>query len=642
MHRADIKLEQSSHNKALEIDTVERNSVSHAVLIPGLGRLLVRLWRHLSRRRQLQFCLLLTLMLASAAAEVLSLGAIIPFLSVLAVPERVFDMPLVASAGKMLGIATPQQMLSPLTLLFCIAALTAGSIRVLYLWVSTKLAFVTGADLGSQVYRRTLYQPYEVHVARNSSEVISGITTRAHSVVNGVLLPMLTIVSATVLLTALLCALIVISPGVALGTIAAFGLSYAALTWLLRHRLKQNSMRIASEQTHVVKALQEGLGGIRDVLLDGTQEVYCNLYGKADITLRQAEGSNTFIAQCPRYAMEAIGMVLIAVLAFVLVGQSGGVATALPVLGILALGALRILPVLQQGYSAWASIAGHHAALAETIDLLDQPFPDYVTAGASDPPPAPLSFCRTIRFDNVRFRYALQAPWVLDGINLTIAKGMRVGFVGATGSGKSTALDVLMGLLRPEQGALVVDEKPLPAVSIRAWQRNIAHVPQSVFLADTSVAENIAFGVLPGDIDMERVKSAARKAQIADFIEGRPGGYAAHVGERGIQLSGGQRQRIGIARALYKNANVLVLDESTSALDNVTEHAVMQAIEGLGRELTVLMIAHRLTTIRHCDMIVELANGRVVGSGAYDELLLNSPTFRQLAQAVETPAASRS
>jgi ATP-binding cassette subfamily B protein len=570
------------------------------------------------------------LMLVSAFAEVVSLGAVLPFLGILVAPEHVFNHPIGADVALAWGITSADQLVLPLTVAFAAAALIAGAIRVLLLWASTRLAFASGADLGIEVYRRTLYQPYRVHVARNSSEVISGITNKVNGVVFGVLLPLLTLVSSTVLLVAIMLALIAIDPMVASVAAVGFGASYALITWLSRRRLHRNSQRIAYEQTQVVKALQEGLGGIRDVLLDGTQPVYCDIYRQADHPLRRAQGNNVFIGGSPRPAIEALGMVLIAALAYVLSRQVGGIATALPVLGALALGAQRLLPALQQIYSAWASIAGNHASLADTIELLDQPLP----AELLQPAPAPLPFQNAIRFDAVRFRYTSDGPWVLDGLNLSIPRGARVGFVGSTGSGKSTTLDLLMGLLMPTEGELLVDGQPISGNRLGAWQRSIAHVPQSIYLADTTLAENIAFGVPRDTIDLDRVQQAARQAQIADFIESSPEGYQAYVGERGIRLSGGQRQRIGIARALYKQASVLVFDEATSALDNATEQSVMDAIEGLGRDLTILLIAHRLTTVRRCDIIVELEHGRVVAQGTYEQLLDRSPSFRRMARAI--------
>jgi len=605
--------------------------VKASIFTEGLPYLLLQLWRHLSRRRQRQFGVLLGLMVISAFAEVVSLGAVLPFIGILTAPERVFNHPVVADLAQALGIATADQLVLPLTIVFATAALIAGAIRIFLLWVTTRLAVVSGADLSIEVYRRTLYQPYWVHAARNSSDTISGITSKVNITVFGVLLPLLTLISSFVLLAAVMIALIVIDPVIALVAIVGFGASYGLVTWLTRRRLERNSLRIAFEQTQVIKALQEGLGGIRDVLLDGTQPIYCDVYRQADHPLRQAHGNNIFIGGSPRFAMEALGMVLIAVLAYVLSRHAGGVATALPALGALALGAQRLLPALQQIYSAWASIVGSRASLAGTIELLDQPLP----ADVLQPTSAPLRFQKDIRFNAVRFRYTNDGPWVLDGLNLVISKGARVGFVGSTGSGKSTTLDLLMGLLMPTQGVLLVDGHPIRGKRIRAWQRTIAHVPQNIFLADTTLAENIAFGVPRGDIDMDRVRQVARQAQIAEFIESRPEGYNAYVGERGIRLSGGQRQRIGIARALYKQATVLVFDEATSALDNATEQSVMDAITALNRDLTVLLIAHRLTTVRRCDSIVELEGGRVVAQGTYDQLLERSPSFRSIARAVE-------
>ena len=595
----------------------------------SLRDILVRLWHHLSLKRKRQFGLLTGLMVVSAFAEVVSLGAVLPFLGILVAPEHLFNDPIVANISQTWGITSADQLVLPLTVAFSVLALLAGAIRLFLLWLSTRLAFAAGADLGLEVYRRTLYQPYQVHLARNSSEVISGITQKVNAVVFSVLLPIVTIVSSTMLLVAIMLALIAIDPIVALVAAVGFGVSYALITWVSRRRLDRNSERIASEQTQVLKALQEGLGGIRDVLLDSTQPVYCDIYRQADLQLRRAQGNNVFIGGSPRNAMEALGMVLIAVLAYGLSQQVGGITKALPVLGALALGAQRLLPALQQIYSSWASIAGYYASLADTIELLDQPLP----VDLLQPAHPPMLFKKDIQLKGLRYRYTYDSPWVLDDLNLVIPKGARVGFVGSTGSGKSTTLDLLMGLLMPNDGEVLVDGKAISGKRTRAWKQNIAHVPQTIYLADATLAENIAFGVSAESIDLNRVQQAARQAQIADYIESSPEGYQAYVGERGIRLSGGQRQRIGIARALYKQASVLVFDEATSALDNSTEQLVMGAIEGLD-SVTILLIAHRLTTVRHCDIIVELEHGRVVAQGTYEQLLESSLSFNRMALAI--------
>jgi ATP-binding cassette, subfamily B, bacterial PglK len=603
--------------------------VKTRILPVGLPNLLLQLWRHLSRRRQRQFALLMGLIILGALAEVVSLGAVLPFLGILVAPDKVFKHAVVADFARSWGIATAGELLLPLTIVFAAAALTAGAIRLLLLWVSNRLAFATGADFSIDVYRRTLFQPYWVHVTRNSSEVISGIISKVNDTV-AVLNQMLMLISSTAVLVAITLALFAIDPVVASLAIAGFGASYGLISWMSRRRLQLDGDRIANGHTQVIKALQEGLGGIRDVLLDGSQPLHCDIYRRADQPLRRAQGDISFVSASPRFVMEALGMVVIAALAYSLSRRAGGVATALPVLGTLALGAQRLLPALQQGYNAWAIITGCQGSLAKTIELLDQP----IQPELLQPAPAPLHFQDVICFKGVRFRYANDGPWVLEDLNITIRKGTRVGFVGSTGSGKSTTLDILMGLLMPTEGEVVVDGKTVIGNRVRAWQQTIAHVPQTIYLADTTVAENIAFGLPRESIDLARVKQAAHQAQIAQFIEGRPEGYNALVGERGIRLSGGQRQRIGIARALYKQASVLVFDEATSALDNATEQSVMDAIDQLNRDLTIILIAHRLTTVRRCDIIVELEHGKLVAQGTYEQLLECSSSFRSMAKAV--------
>ena len=310
-------------------------------------------------------------------------------------------------------------------------------------------------------------------------------------------------------------------------------------------------------------------------------------------------------------------MMLIAALAYSLAQQADGIAKAIPILGALALGAQRLLPVLQQAYAAWSSIQGGQVSLLDTLELLDQPLPNY----ADQPEVKPLHFRQHIILNQLAFRYNPQMPWVLKNLNLTIAKGSRVGFIGTTGSGKSTLLDIVMGLLQPTEGTLEIDGQHITTGNHRAWQAHIAHVPQAIFLADSTIEENIAFGVPAGKIDHERARQAARQAQIADIIETWPRQYQTFVGERGIRLSGGQRQRIGIARALYKQADVIIFDEATSALDSETEQAVMQAIEGLSKNLTILIIAHRLTTLKNCTHIVELCDGKIKCAGTYQEIV---------------------
>jgi ABC-type multidrug transport system fused ATPase/permease subunit len=582
-----------------------------------ITQLLTRLWQHISPRRRGQFGLLLIFMVLTSFSEILSIGAVLPFLAVLTAPARVFEHAAAQPIIQMFELTAPEQLLLPLTIAFGAAALIAGSMRLLLLWVNTRLSFAIGADLSMNIYRRTLCQPYLVHCARNSSEVISGISGKANGIIQSIILPTLMLISAGVILIAVLIAILAVEPTMALMTFSGFGLLYVFIMRLTRKRLLIDSQCMARESVEVIKSLQEGLGGIRDVLIDGSQATYCQIYRQADLRLRHAQGRSAFISNSPRYGVEALGMLCITVLAYTLSQQADGIIKVIPVLAAMALGAQRLLPALQQVYGSWVNIQSGQAALQDTLNLLDQPLPDY----ADQPPSKPLPFEQSISLNQLGFRYDPQAPYVLKQVNLTIAKGSRVGFIGATGSGKSTLLDVVMGLLEPTEGTLAVDDQAVTVVNHRAWQAHIAHVPQTVFLADSTIEENIAFGVSMDQIDHERVKRAAQQAQLADSIASWPKQYQTFVGERGIRLSGGQRQRIGIARALYKKVDVIVFDEATSALDSETEQAVMQAIEGLSKDLTLLIIAHRLSTLKNCTQIVELGEGQIKKISTYAQMI---------------------
>lgn len=594
-----------------------------------MSRLLIRLWGHINRRRRGQFAILLVLMLFASLAEVVSIGAVLPFLGVMTAPERVFAYTAAQPIYRALGILDAQQLLLPFTIAFAIAAFMAGAMRLLLLWANTRLSFVTGADLSISIYRKTLYQSYSVHCARNSSEVISGISGKANTAIYSVLLPLMSLASSGVMLIAILLIMLVVEPIITMMAFGGFGLIYLAIVRFTRQQLLIDSQCQARESVQVIKSLQEGLGGIRDVLIDGSQKTYCELYSKADLSLRRAQGNGAFIGASPRYVMEALGIILIAALAYSLSQQSDGIHKAIPVLGALALGAQRMLPVLQQAYSAWTGMHSAQASLLDTLDLLDQPLPDYASTASSTPP---IPFTKELQIKQLSFCFNTNAPLILDQINLTITKGSRVGIVGTTGSGKSTLLDIVMGLLQPTTGGFEVDGQVVDSSNNRAWQAHIAHVPQTIFLADSTIEENIAFGVPKEKIDHQRLRLAAQQAQIASSIESWPEKYQTFVGERGVRLSGGQRQRIGIARALYKQADVIIFDEATSALDNETEQAVMQAIEGLSTDLTLLIIAHRLTTLKNCTQIVEMGNGGITRTGTYQDIVSQQDFVSPVAQ----------
>jgi len=568
------------------------------------------------RKRQLVFLSLVTL--ASAVAELVSLGSVLPFLAVLTEPEQLWKAPWIQQLAPKIGWSSASELLGPAAGVFAFAAVTAALVRLTNLWLGGQLAAAIGSDLSCEAYRKTLYQPYSVHVKRNSSAVINSVTGQVSATVGAINIVLQTSTSTLVAISLLL-GLLWIDWAVALSAAALFGGSYTLIGFFSRRALVVNGRIVDDSRAGVVKSLQEGIGAIRDVILDGTQNLYLDIYRTSDRPQRQYQARNQFLSSFPRFSLEALGLIAIAVLATFLSAQQGGGSAALPVLGAFALGAQRLLPAMQQTYSGWSSLKGYSADLEGVLDMLQQPLPAVLEVNQK------LVLKSEVCFREVCFSYGPVHEGVLSHLNLKIERGQRVGFVGSTGSGKSTTVDLLMGLLSPTLGQILVNGLDLHDSGhperLLAWRSAIAHVPQSIYLADCSIAENIAFGVPKNQIDFDRVRLAAQQAQIASFIEASPEGYDSFVGERGMRLSGGQRQRLGIARALYKQAQVLILDEATSALDNDTEQAVMDAINQLDRNLTVVMIAHRLSTVAKCDRVIRLEHGRVVADGPPHEVL---------------------
>jgi ABC-type multidrug transport system fused ATPase/permease subunit len=583
--------------------------------------LLTRLWGHIAPARRIQLGILFCVMLAASFAELFSIGMVIPFLGVLTSPEVIYNHRLVKPLVTFFDLKSQQELLLPMFLLFVSAVVVAAGIRLLLVWLQARVSLGIVNELATNAYHRTLHQPYAVHISRNSSEIISGILSKVSGGVGGLLAAALTLVSSQLMLIAILVALMMVDPVVASSSFLGIGAVYALVVILTKKQLARDSERISLASTNVVKVLQEGLGGIRDILLDGSQSVYSATYRQADMNLRKAQANIQIISAGPRFIIEAIGVVAIALIAYLLSTRPGGLITVIPFMGALAIGAQRTLPLLQQSYSSWTLILGNLDTLRDALALLDQPIAQDKTSADYT---ATIKFEREIGLKNISFKYYPQAPSVISNLNLSISKGAKVGFIGETGSGKSTLIDIVMGLLHPTDGCMIVDDQEIYGGNYQAWQKNIAHVPQTIFLSDASIAENIAIGVPRDKIDMQRVRLAAQQARIADTIDSWATQYDTAVGERGVKLSGGQRQRIGIARALYKLADVIIFDEATSALDNETEHMVMQAIDGLGDDLTILIVAHRLTTLRNCSQIVELQNGEIKRVGSYADIVEKS------------------
>ena len=563
---------------------------------------------HLTPRKKFQSLILLCLILFSALAELMTLGMVIPFLSLMMDPTELLNYPSVQTFFKLFGWNKPGQISLAMTILFVSITFLSALVRIALVWVTNRFTFGLGLDFSIEIYRRTLSQPYKFHMLENSSNILGGMN-KTQSMVANVLLPFIKGIASAIVAVSIITMLFWIDPEVTFFAFAIFSIFYLLIVKKSKLMLNDNSSIIARGQTLRIQTVQEGLGGIRDILLDSLQNIFVNRFGKIEGNLRRAQAMNHFVSETPRYLIECIGITIICSLAYLISRRTGGLAETLPILGALALGSQKLLPLLNQIYISWSKIMGNLAVVSDVIDLLELPLDKHQEEGLNK---STLNFNHHIVLQGLRFKYTPESSDILKGIDLKVKKGEILGFVGKTGSGKSTLLDVIMGLLMPTEGYIFVDEQKICIKNVRDWQLRIAHVPQMIFLTDSSITENIAFGVKGNSIDIKRVKKAAEQAQIMSFIDTLENGLDTIVGERGIRLSGGQRQRIGIARALYKQPDLLILDEATSALDIETEELITKSVEKLDKNLTILIVAHRLSTLRKCDRIFKLKDGVII------------------------------
>lgn len=557
--------------------------------------LLRKLWASIRARRQRQLRFLLILMVVTSIAEMFGIGALVPFLGVILNPGALYKSDFFEPILQFVNINSPDDLLVPVTIGFICVVSIVAALRILLLWISTRLSFSIGLDLSYDIYDTELRRPYSLQISQNSSEVINAIITQTNIVTNNVVFPAVTIFTNILLIIGIVTVLFLLEPYLTLVTVLGFLSVYLVIALVTQSHLKRNGITLAKESRAVVKSIQEGLGAIRDIIIDGSYKRVAHQYHLVDKRLRYAQSDNHFLSQAPRFVVESLSMVLIAAIAVVFSSRENmlGLITSL---GVVALGGQKALPLVQRIYLGWATIRGGEQTLRDFLSRLDNRVRPIQSMGE-------ISFDSSINFEKVNFSYEPGKAPILRNINLSIDLGSRIGLVGPTGSGKSTFTDLLMGLLQPTGGRIRIDGTPITDENISAWRKHVAHVPQEIYLADCSIRENIAFGVDPQDIDNERVARAAKLAKIDSLVDSWDDKYDTNVGERGARLSGGQRQRIGIARAFYREARVLVLDEVTSALDTATEQEILQSLSQLDDDITLILISHRNSNLVLCKTI---------------------------------------
>ena len=558
----------------------------------------MEIWEILNENRKKQFKIILILMILVSVTEIVSIGAVLPFLAVLTTPNKLNnDVELVAILYN-IGIVNEKNIILTITIIFISTVIISGVLKFLLLWMSTKFSHMTGADLSNEIYKKTLYQDYTFHLSRNSSEIIAAISNKVNIVINN-LLHALNLISSTVMMMSILLIMIYIEPKGTLIAISTISIVYMLMLKITRKKAYYNSLEISKNNSKIIKIIQESLFGIREIIINGNQEKYRKIYETINIKLRKAQNSNSIISSSPRNIVETISIVIICIIAYKL-NTSNQNDSIIPILGSLALGAQRLLPAVQQIYSSISSIRGDQESVNDAIKLLKQ---KQIIGNENNA--LNVNFESQIELIGIEYSYNDNNK-IINNFNLEIKKGEKIGIVGVTGSGKSTLIDIIMKLLVPTNGKIFVDGVEINENNKKSWQKKIAHVAQKIFLLDDTISVNIAFSESKENIDYERVKKVATIAQISTEIEKMEFGYETIIGENGIRLSGGQQQRIGIARALYKNSELLIFDEATSALDSNTELKVMEAINKLNENITIILIAHRLSTLEKCNKIIEI------------------------------------
>lgn len=590
---------------------------------------LKKLYQLLNNEQRIKLLRLQILVVMMAFAEVGGVFAIGPFMALVADMTALHSGGIITDVFQFSGLSE-DNFIFWVGIAVLVALTTAACVSMITTWRLASYSFRLGAELGIRLFKYYMQQRWLFHASESSATLINKISAESNRLTTQIINPVLQMIARLILILTMAIAILVYDPAIAIAGLLIFSTGYFVLYRTARKKLQSNGKIITQANRQRMNLMQEGFGGIKDTLLLGRQADFNQRFEKASLDFGQAQGNNAVLAQVPRYAIEllAFGTIIVLVL-YLLSFYNGEVSQILPALAVYSLAGFRLLPAFQQVYVATTSIKGNIAAFENLLEDFE------LSQGAQTGKPAEsfgrLSFSQGVALHNICFCYPGKDKAALNELSIHIPANKVIGVVGASGSGKSTAIDILLGLIEPDSGMLLVDGKPINKSNLRAWQNNLGYVSQAIFLGDLSIRENIAFGLPLSRIDDDRVLLATKLAHLDELIESLPQGLNTMVGERGIQLSGGQRQRIGIARALYSNADILVFDEATSALDGITERLVMDAIHDFTGEKTIVLIAHRLTTVKACDCIYLMDKGRVIECGTYDELLESNSTFRKMA-----------
>lgn len=591
-----------------------------------------QLFSLLSDKQVKQFYILQVLVVIMAFTELIGIASIAPFMALVGDISVLEGNGIFAKLYQVSGLTNSTDFVFYAGLLVLFTLTISTLVSMYTIWKLSLYGANVGAELSDRLYAYYMREDWQFHASGSSAQLTKQVSTEAMRITNGIIQPLMRMNAKVILTFFIAIALLIYDPFVAIFGLAIFIVSYLILYKLVRKKIVYNGKKLSEVATRRFRLMNEGFGGIKDVLLLDRSYDFVNSFQKSGVTFARAQGTNLAISQVPRYFMELIAFgTMISLVLLLIKLYDGNLGKVLPVLAIYALAAFKLLPALQQIYSSITQIKGNAAAFDAIKNDLKRSSKS-VADIKSRKPLENINFNNQLELKNIIFNYPGKEVAAVNGINMSIPANSVVGLVGASGSGKSTLTDIILGLLVPQNGNIYVDGVEVTTENKRSWQNMLGFVPQSIFLSEGTIAENVAFGLPAASIDFEQVKKAIELSNLSELVDELPKGLDTTVGERGIQLSGGQRQRIGIARALYHEASILVFDEATSALDGITEKIIMDAIHNFSGQKTIVMIAHRLKTVQKCDIIYLMKQGKIVDSGTYDELVENNSEFKKMAE----------
>ncbi len=592
-------------------------------------KLVKNLFDLLSPNQRKRFFVLQFLVIVTSVFEILGVASIIPFMALVGDMSQLEQNTFIAEIYTQSGIKSESQFVFLVGLSVLVLLVVSMIISIFTTWGLSMFANKIGTEIADRLYTYYLNQDWLFHASGSSAQLTKKIATETMRVTGAVLVPLMQMNSKVTLSLLMSTSIFLYDPKVALIGLSIFAISYFFLFKVFRNKLNKNGIAISEVNEERFRLMNEGFGGIKDLLLMGRDNDFIDRFNKSGKTLAYSQGTNAALVQAPRYFVEllAFGSMIVLIL-YLIASHNGNLGMILPILSVYAIGIIKLLPAFQQIYSSMAIIKANIPAF-ESIkqDLYDSLHKESKSQKFERNCFTPK---KNISLENITFTYPNKEEPALNELDMSISANNVIGIVGPSGSGKSTLIDILLGLIYPQKGHLKIDNEIINMKNRRSWQNTIGFVAQSIFLSEGTIAENVAFGLPSNQIDLDQVNHALEIAHLSEFVKSLKNGINTKVGERGVQLSGGQRQRIGIARALYNNAQVLVLDEATSSLDGITEKMIMEAIDAFSGKKTIILVAHRLKTVQKCDQIFFIDKGKIVDQGTYQELIKTNKQFKSM------------